>query len=79
MLSERELMVLDILYDKEHVSHAKKELLEIGLSLDSTYKIIQRLRNKSSKWMTGWNQVLGWRRKSKPQHKLLDRLLYFKS
>ncbi len=79
MLSEKELMVLDILKDKKHICDAEKELKAVGLSLDSTYKIMQRLQKKGSGWMTGVNQILGWRRSSKPFHSLLDKRLQFHS
>jgi len=67
------------LKDKKRICDAERELKAEGISLASAYKIVERVQKKGSKAMRMVNEILGWRRRSKPHFALLDKRLQFHS
>lgn len=74
MISDRERLLLDILATSHSIQEAEKDLMKQGITLNSAYKMLERLRKKAVRWQTGVNQMLGYRRKSK----LLNKVLWYK-
>lgn len=77
VLTIKEKKLLDILVDKKSIADARNDLQNQGIKISTAYKMIERIALKGSLWMKGVNQVLGYRRKSKSHHSLLDKRLQF--